>query len=303
MEWRSAGLSWADSERPVLVWERGDVSPLVVGRRVGFRAVGRRECVGARGNPCPVGAAVPGRATQARCAECARLDRAHSVAADTIADDPRTYRVYLAWFGIGMVKVGITREERGPARLLEQGAVAFVWLGRGPLMAARRAEELLRVALGVPDRISYARKRAVRAALPGADERRHELERMHGFALALEGWPESLERVAPGEHGVGDHGALDHGAVDHGVVDHGEVFGVERLAGVGGFAVTELVEGGEVLGDLVAVAGPDVCLDDGGRLIVLDSRLLRGWRLEGAREAARTTVPVREVPVVQGGLF
>ncbi|GAA3123964.1 DUF2797 domain-containing protein [Streptomyces rectiviolaceus] len=288
MEWRSAGLSWADRERPVLVWERGDVSPLVVGRRVGFRALGRRECVGARGNPCPVAAVVPGRGTQARCAECARLDRAHSVAADTIADDPRTYRVYLAWFGVGMVKVGITREERGAARLLEQGAVAFAWLGRGPLMAARRAEELLRVALGVPDRISYARKRAVRATLPGRDERRRELERMHGFALALEGWPDSLERVALGEHGV---------------VDHGEVFGVERLAGVGGLAVTELVDGGVVLGDLVAVAGPDVYLGDGGRLVVLDSRLLRGWRLEGARGEARTTVPVREVPAVQGGLF
>ncbi|MGW5867475.1 DUF2797 domain-containing protein [Streptomyces sp. NPDC055239] len=292
MEWRSAGLSWADPERPGLVWERGDVSPLVVGRRVGFGASGQRECVGARGNPCPVAAVVPGRGTQARCAECARLDRAHSVAADTIADDPRTYRVYLAWFGVGMVKVGITREERGSARLLEQGAVAFAWLGRGPLMAARRAEELLRVALGVPDRISYARKRAVRATLPGAEERRRELERMHGFALALDGWPESLERVDLGEHGV---------------VDHGAVFGVERLEGVGGFAVTELVDGGVVLGELVAVAGPDLYLDDGGRLVVLDSRLLRGWRLEGAREgsrgAARTTVPVREVPVVQGGLF
>ncbi|MGW7079065.1 DUF2797 domain-containing protein [Streptomyces sp. NPDC054866] len=289
MEWRIAGLSWADAERPVLVWERGDVSPLVVGRRVGFRAVGRRECVGARGNPCPVAAAVPGRGTQARCAECARLDRAHSVAADTIADDPRTYRVYLAWFGAGLVKVGLTREERGPARLLEQGAVAFVWLGRGPLMAARRAEELLRVALGVPDRISYARKRAARASLPGAEERRRELERMRGFALGLEGWPESLEGVALGEHGV---------------VDHGGVFGLESLAGVGAFAVTELVYGGVVRGDLLAVAGPDIYLDDAGRLIVLDSRLLRGWRLEGARpEAGRTTVPVREVPVAQGGLF
>lgn len=288
MEWRSAGLSWADAERPVLVWERGDVSPLVVGRRLGFRALGRRECVGARGNPCPIAAVVAGRSTQARCAECARLDRAHSVAADTIADDPRTYRVYLAWFGAGMVKVGITREERGPARLLEQGAVAFVWLGRGPLMAARRAEELLRVALGVPDRISYARKRAVRATLPGVDERRRELERMHGVALALAGWPDSLERVALRQHGV---------------VDHGGAFGVERLAGVGGFAVSELVDGGVVLGELVAVAGPDLCLDDGGRLIVLDSRLLRGWRLEGVRGAERTTVPVREMPVVQGGLF
>ncbi|MEU6002111.1 DUF2797 domain-containing protein [Streptomyces sp. NPDC047197] len=297
MQWRIAGLSWADSERPGLVWERGDVSSLVVGRRVGFRAVGRRECVGARGNACPVGAVVPGRGTQARCAECARLDRAHSVAADTIADDPRTYRVYLAWFGVGMVKVGITREERGAARLLEQGAVAFAWLGRGPLMAARRAEELLRVALGVPDRISYAKKRAVRATLPGVDERRRELERMHGFALALEGWPESLERVALGVRGEpGEPGEC-------GVVDHGAAFGVERLAGLGGLAVTELVDGGVVLGSLVAVAGPDVYLDDGGRLVVLDSRLLRGWRLEGARGAERTNVPVREVPAVQGGLF
>ncbi|WP_367043607.1 DUF2797 domain-containing protein [Streptomyces sp. Je 1-332] len=290
MEWRIAGLSWADAERPALVWERGDVSPLVVGRRLGFRAVGRRECVGARGNPCPVAAAVPGRGTQARCAECARLDRAHSVAADTIADDPRTYRVYLAWFGPGLVKVGLTREERGPARLLEQGAVAYVWLGRGPLMAARRAEELLRVALGVPDRISYARKRAVRAALPEAEERRRELERTHGFALGLEGWPESLERLSLG------------------VVDHGETFGLERLAGNGAFAVTELVDGGVVRGDLLAVAGPDICLADTGRLIVLDSRLLRGWRLEGAKGEGvkgegRTTVPVREVPVAQGGLF
>ncbi|MEV8020500.1 DUF2797 domain-containing protein [Streptomyces sp. NPDC086554] len=284
MEWRSAGLSWADGS-PVLGWERGGVSPLVVGRHLGFRVGGPRRCVGARGNPCPDAAVVAGRATQARCAECARLDRAHSVAADTIADDPRTYRVYLAWFGPGMVKVGITREERGAARLLEQGAVAFAWLGRGPLMAARRAEELLRVALKVPDRISYARKRAVRSALPGEAERRGELERLHGFAVALDGWPESLERL-PG-----------------GIVDHGEAFGVERLAGTRGYAVTELADGGVVSGELVAVAGPDLCLDDAGRLVVLDSRLLRGWRLEGVRGTTRTTVPVREVPVEQGGLF
>lgn len=122
-----------------------------------------------------------------RCPECARLDRAHSVAADTIADDPRTYRVYLAWFGPGMVKVGITRESRDAARLREQGAVVFTWLGRGPLMAARRTEELLRAALGVPDRIPYARKRAVRGELPEAAERVAEVEVLYGRAAELEG--------------------------------------------------------------------------------------------------------------------
>ncbi|CAM5506203.1 hypothetical protein SMICM304S_07997 [Streptomyces microflavus] len=100
--------------------------------------------------------------------------RAHSVAADTLLDDPRTYRVYLAWFGPGMVKVGITREERGAARLREQGAVAFTWLGRGPHGGpADRGGAAGRPR--VPDRIPYARKRAVRGRLPGEQERLAEV--------------------------------------------------------------------------------------------------------------------------------
>ncbi|MFD6726323.1 DUF2797 domain-containing protein, partial [Streptomyces sp. NPDC060131] len=107
--------------------------------------------------------------------------------------DPRPYRVYLAWFGPGLVKVGITAYERGSARLLEQGAVCFSWLGCGPLMAARRTEELLRAALGVPDRIPYAHKRAVRAALPESEvERAAEIAGLHARAVALGGWPEAL---------------------------------------------------------------------------------------------------------------
>lgn len=189
------GTGW--SRARVAQGSRGPRSALAYGSAFGFRAEGVRGCGGARGNACPVGAVVPARSTGGRCPECGRLDRAHSVAVDTIPDDPRTYRVYLAWFGPGMVKVGITAEERGAARLREQGAVAFSWLGRGPLMAARRAEELLRAALGVPDRIPYARKRAVRARLPGAEERAGEVAELYGRAVALDGggWPEALERL------------------------------------------------------------------------------------------------------------
>ncbi|MDF3143257.1 DUF2797 domain-containing protein, partial [Streptomyces sp. T21Q-yed] len=152
--WRCSGLRWS-ADGPELAWDGGRRSALTWGKRVAFGVAegGVRTCVGARGHACPVRAVVPGRSTGARCEECARLDRAHSVAADTIADDPRPYHVYLAWFGPGMTKVGITALERGSARLLEQGAVCFSWLGVGPLMAARRAEELLRAALRVPDRI------------------------------------------------------------------------------------------------------------------------------------------------------
>lgn len=290
MTWRSAGISWPRGTRmPVLAWEGGRVSPLTAGKALGFRAEGERRCVGARGNSCPVGAAVAGRATQARCGECARLYRAHSVAADTMSDDPRTYRVYLAWFGPGMVKVGITAEERGPARLLEQGAVVFSWLGRGPLMAARRTEELLRTALGVPDRIPYAAKRAVRAALPGAVERVAEVEALHRRAVALDGWAESLERL------------------DFEPVDHTEVFGLDGLPAASG-VVRELVDGGVVAGRLVAAAGPDLHLrTTGDGLVVLDTRLMTGWALIGADARAAVTVPVDVVGAVPGsvqeGLF
>ena len=275
----------------MLVWDGGRRSALTWGKRVAFGVAegGGRTCVGARGHACPVRAAVPGRSTGARCEECARLDRAHSVAADTIADDPRPYRVYLAWFGPGMVKVGITGEERGSARLLEQGAVCFTWLGTGPLMAARRTEELLRAALGVPDRIPYAEKRAVRAELPGSrEERAAEVVELHARAAALPAWPESLERAACQP------------------VDHVDVFGLTGLAAAVG-AVSELVAGGVVGGRLVAAAGPDLHLETGGGVVVLDTRLMTGWGLvpAGSDENDENTVPIRQFkapPGVQGGL-
>ncbi|MFC9118565.1 DUF2797 domain-containing protein [Streptomyces sp. NPDC057067] len=292
--WRCTGLRWPH-DGPALGWARGDgggpgrVSVLAYGKELGFRAEGERHCVGARGNPCPVGAVVPVRSTGARCAECARLDRAHSVAADTIADDPRPYRVYLAWFGPGMVKVGITGEARGAARLREQGAVVFSWLGRGPLMAARRTEELLRSALGVPDRIPYARKRAARAELPGAAERAAEIGTLYRRAAALEGagWPEALERL-PFEP-----------------VDHAGVFGLDG-AGPAARVVTGLVAGGVVAGRLVAAAGPDLHLETAAEgIVVLDTRLVTGWDLVGADARAGISVPVVALGAggVQDGLF
>ncbi|MDX3337231.1 DUF2797 domain-containing protein [Streptomyces fimicarius] len=292
--WRCAGVRWP-GEAPELAWSRGRdrrVSVLAYGAGLGFRALGERHCVGARGHVCPLGAVVPGRSTGGRCAECARLDRAHSVAADTMADDPRTYRVYLAWFGPGLVKVGITGEERGAARLREQGAVVFSWLGRGPLMAARRTEEVLRAALGVPDRIPYARKRAERGLLPDADERAAEVTELYGRAAGLEGrgWPESLERL-PLE-----------------VVDQVGIFGLDR-ADPPVRSVRELVDGGVVAGRLVAAAGPDLHLavdgpGPGAGVVVLDTRLITGWQLTAVTEND-VRVPLIDIGGggVQGGLF
>ncbi|MGW1224564.1 DUF2797 domain-containing protein [Streptomyces sp. NPDC001478] len=293
MEWRCTGLRWPEDDGgPVLGWRRGAdsrSSALAYGSGLGFRATGPRTCVGARGNPCPLAAPVPGRGTGARCPECGRLDRAHSVAADTIPDDPRTYRVYLAWFGPGTVKAGITAEQRGAARLREQGAVVFTWLGRGPLMAARRAEETLRAALGVPDRVPYARKRVLRVRLPDAPARTAELARYYDRAAALEGagWPEALER-------------LPFGPVDHtGIFRTGDGTGPVR-------AVTALKDGGAVAGRLVAAAGPDLHLAtaaDG--VVIVDTRLMTGWTLTAADADAGVGVPTVAVGggAAQDGLF
>jgi hypothetical protein len=209
------------------------------------------------------------------------------VAADTLADDPRPYHVYLAWFGPGMVKVGITARERGSARLLEQGAVCFSWLGVGPLMAARRTEELLRAALRVPDRIPYVEKRAVRSALPGSEaERAAEITELHARAVALPAWPESLAREP-----------LQ-------VVDHVGVFGLAGAPSAVG-EVSELVAGGVVGGELVAAAGPDLHLATGDGVVVLDTRLMTGWELIPApgHEPAVPVRQFREAAGVQDGLF
>lgn len=274
------------------MWDGGRRSPLSWGKRVAFGVVegGVRRCAGARGHVCPRGVVVSGRSTGGRCEECGRLDRAHSVAADRVADDPRPYRVYLAWFGPGLVKVGITAVERGSVRLLEQGAVCFTWLGAGPLMAARRTEELLRAALRVPDRIPYAEKRAVRAALPdGEEERAREIREVYGRAVELEGWPESLER-APCRP-----------------VDHVRAFGLAGAPAALG-EVSELVAGGSVGGELVAAAGPDLHLaTQGGAVVVLDTRLVRGWELVPVVGGGEVTFPVRHFDVGDGhrqdGLF
>ncbi|MBB5104056.1 DUF2797 domain-containing protein [Streptomyces spectabilis] len=298
MTWWCTGVRWHPEGGPALGWYAAGREPresaLAYGAALAFRARGGRVCLGVwrggRRTPCPAGAGVAGRGTRGQCEECARVDRAHSVAADTFADDPRPYHVYVAWFGPGVVKVGITGVARGGTRLLEQGALAYSWLGRGPLMAARRTEELLRTALGVPDRIPYARKRALRARLPSPAERARELAELHRTASGLGGWPDSLDRLP------------------YACVDHAGAFGLAGEPAEVTGVVSELVDGGVVAGTLVGAAGPDLHLEvrrgqGSGGVVVVDGRVLSGWRLEAVEGAAEVTVPVRGIPAVQGGLF
>lgn len=145
--WLCTGAHWA-GERAVLVTVSGGqehIRPLEAGRRVALAWHGPRRCVGwsAPGTgrtPCPDGRPVGAATTLAQCESCQARDHGLAVARDRIVDDGRTYQLYLAWFAPGMLKVGITAEARGVARLLEQAAIGYTVIATGSLPAIRRAE-------------------------------------------------------------------------------------------------------------------------------------------------------------------
>jgi hypothetical protein len=281
--WRCTGLRWQEGA-PVWGWwhpGRGErSSPLALGGRIGLAlaADAQRRCLGVRRNgrrtPCPSEAVLPYEARRDQCGVCSALDRSSSVAADTMADDPRPYAVYLAYFGPGLLKVGITSVARGPARLLEQGAVCFTFLGEGPLMTARRTEAVLGAALRVPDRVHSSAKRAALTVLPPPEERAAGLCTLYASVEAIrDRLPDSL-RPRPLE-----------------VVDHAAVFGLDPAPPAPAGEITAFEPGGAVSGQVRVVAGHDLLVDTcAGKTLLLDARLTCGWGFQRAASGSPTRV-------------
>ena len=252
-----------------------------------------RECAGVwragRRTPCPYTARLRPESRRDQCDDCAALDRTSSVAADTRADDPRPYTVYLAYFGPGLHKVGITAAARGRVRLLEQGAVCFAFLGEGPLMTARRTEAILGAALRIPDRVPAPAKRAARYRLPSAEERADEVAALHAEVTSLQPRLPDALRLRP-SHPV-DHAAL------FGLTDHPREPTAE---------VTALPPGSTLTGTVRSVAGHDVQLDTPGGRLLLDARLTAGWPLQrpaGVADSGVPTTPLRHPSDTPQSLF
>ncbi|WP_220140136.1 DUF2797 domain-containing protein [Kitasatospora acidiphila] len=203
--WRPIGLRWTPDEQVALEWDAPAgraprLSPLPVGGRLAVLVGADRRCVGVRHAgrriECPLTAPLAPAARRAQCEACGALAATNSVATDTsLLDDKREYAVYLAHHG-ELIKVGISRTERGSARLLEQGALASVVLSTGSLPAARRVERLLGAALGLPDRVSSSRKRRARARPGTTAEREAALAAAIGDCQGLN-WPSGQARRAP----------------------------------------------------------------------------------------------------------
>ncbi|MCG6493775.1 DUF2797 domain-containing protein [Kitasatospora sp. A2-31] len=298
--WISTGLQWRDG-RPLLsavhgrrVHERVAEPGTVVGWLLG----GPRRCTGAwlagatERTPCPHHAEIEPDGGAVQCPACQSVDRGLALARDQILDDGRTYRLYLAWFGDGLVKVGLTAEQRGTSRLLEQGALAWTFAARGALPAVRRAE-LTIAASGLARERFNARTKPDHWWSPG--------DAAHRRTLLLDART-AAHRLLAG-HAV-------ELLADHPVTDHVVLFGLAEGAPAAYGRIETLAPGAVVAGALRPPIGRHLLLDqpDGAEPLLLDTRLLTGWTLTQAAGRPASGLVVRprvrpEVPDTQEALF
>lgn len=269
--WVSTGLSWHEGRALLGAVRAGQAHERAVtpGAEVGWLLGGPRRCTGAwlagaaERTPCPHHAVIAPDGAAVQCPACQSVDRGLALARDQILDDGRTYLLYLAWFGDGLLKVGLTAEQRGDSRLLEQGALAYAFTARGGLPAIRRAE-LTVAASGLARERFKARLKTEhwwahgdepyrRAVLAEARAQAHRL--LAGHALEL--------------------------LAERPVVDHVARFGLSDGAPEAYRQVGGLADGAVIAGTLRPPVGRHLFLDqaDGSGPLLLDTRLLTGWTL------------------------
>lgn len=298
--WRCTGLHWQD-DRPVLGAVRGGIRherAVGAGTVVGWRVRGPRRCSGpwiageTERRPCPHRAGIDPAGSGVLCPPCQGVDRGLALARDRILDDGRTYLLYLAWFGGGLLKVGLTAEQRGRARLLEQGAPVFAFVARGPLPAIRRAELTVSGAGLARERFGGRAKAEQWWHLPGSEERAARIAEARAAALALlAGHPVEAFPAGP-------------------VVDHVALFGLTDGPPKAYREVAALADGATLAGTLRAPVGRRLFLDqpDGTEPLLVDTLRLTGWGLAAAPPGPCSGVELRPhrrpaAPDAQAALF
>ncbi|MGH3822066.1 MAG: DUF2797 domain-containing protein [Pseudonocardiaceae bacterium] len=175
-------------------------------------------------------------------------------------DDGREYALYLAWFGPGLMKVGLTATERGTDRLAEQGALAFTWLARGRLPAVRAGEQRISASGLAPERRQRRVKLAVWWKLPDQTQRQDDLRTAYQEISETVSWPAGLDREACA------------------VVDLVEPFGLDAFPDACQ-EIIALASGAVLSGTVRCAIGRDLLLDTPDGPILADTRLLAGWPL------------------------
>jgi hypothetical protein len=260
------GLYW-ERDRPTLTGLVGNQErrrPVELGQDVGWELVGPRRCIGvydrlaARRRPCPVGGLID---DGSQCDVCQRADPGWLVARGQAPAglEQEPFVLYLAWFGDGLSKVGITAEERGQERLCEQAALSWCLVARGPFGSMRRAEMLLSGMGVAPERVATRTKQAAWWWIPAAEQREAELAVLHRTAS------EAIRRI--GEVELQEFRAVDltpRFGLDQGMPARYDLVAAVRV-------------GATVSGTVSHVIGRWLVL--GPSAVVIDARLLEGWTL------------------------
>ena len=234
---------------------------------------GKRCCVGVWQSTegvrrhCVHAATIRATSPDAQCRVCAWSDRGRLLARDALPDDGRRYALYLAWFGPGLFKVGMTAEDRGTNRLAEQGAVAFSWLARGSMTGIRQAERQAAATGIASERIRYRAKAGAWYSLPSAPQRAAAVAEGHAAITAAVQLSDGLERA------------------DCEVVDQAALFGLDRLPPPPVREVRAFTAGATLAGRVLVLTGRLALVATGDETLLLDTRLLDGWRLAATSEA------------------
>ena len=259
---RCVGIGWRLG-KPRLIVTGGEDLPLDLGTPFAVQLGDERRCIGTwhrdGRRPCPFGHRIDPEATSPQCRPCAAADPGKAVARDTVLDN-RRYHLYLAWFGPGLVKVGICAVHRGLSRLHEQGALASTWLASGEHGPIRRMERAIAEAGIAVERYRHDKKVSAWWAYSTPERRHNELSAAHQRAQAIPDWPEGVD-LAP---------CL--------VVDHTHLYGLADLP-LGLDRAEALQPGAVVAGRLCSVIGSNLVLDNANGPVVVDARLLAGWTI------------------------
>jgi Protein of unknown function (DUF2797) len=281
--WRFTGLHW-ELARPVLTASQlpGDPAalpgpetrrPAGPGTSLSWHLDGPRRCTGAWAGtarrPCAARAEISARGTDAQCPACALADRGRQIAKDAaLGDDGREHRLYLAWFGPGLVKIGLTAADRGRDRLLEQGAITFTMLAVGPYVPVRQAERLTAAAGLARERITAAAKAAAWQAMPPPAERAAQLAAARKQVTEGSRWPGQV-RSLPDD-----------------ITDQADDFGLDQ-EDVGAYQeVTSINDGALLAGQVRLVIGRDLLLDTPAGPLLMDMRRGAGWAIRPSADAS-----------------
>lgn len=286
--WTCTGVSWRGGQPALTMSDASDGElsrPLRYGEPFGVEITGPRRCIGIwRGDvrSCPIDSTIDPAHGTAQCPTCATAAPGRMLARDATID-PREFRLYLATFGAGVLKVGITAVDRGAERLLEQGALAFTWLAQGSHPAIRTVETAVAAAGMATERPRRSTKLAAWWQPGEQAQRRDALATVASAAHRLPTWPTEVRRTV----------------VD--VVDHADLYGLGDLPDHID-DLDQLAPAAVLTGRIRAVIGPEILLDhpDGLRSapdhgLIVSGRRVAGWPIAPARAAGSgyTTRPVQ----------